>query len=61
MTALLIGLLIVQTLLFALAVALPVDEVPRGGRDLPLREDVTFWLRIGVGFVLPLLFGWMAW
>lgn len=60
-TALLIGLLIIQILLFALAVALPIDEAPLGGRDLPLREDVTFWLRIAVGFVLPLLFGWMAW
>ena len=32
-----------------------------GGRDIPLRDDVTFWLRILVGLVMPLVFGWMAW
>ena len=60
-TGLLLGLLLVQTLLFALAVVLPVDEQPRGGRDIPLADDVTFWLRILVGLVMPLVFGWMAW
>jgi len=49
-----------QVIVFVLAVALPVDETPLGGRDRDLEDDVTFWLRIVVGFVLPLGMGWMA-
>lgn len=60
-TALLIAFVVLQVLLFALAVALPVDEDPVGGRDIALTDDVTFWLRIVVGLAMPLLFGWMAW
>ena len=60
-TGLLLALILLQALLFGLAVALPVDEQPLGGRDIPLRDDVTFWLRILVGLVMPLVFGWMAW
>ena len=60
-TFLLITVVLVQLLLFGLAVALPVNEEPRGGRDIPLADDATFWLRIVVGLALPLLFGWMAW
>ena len=51
---------IVQAVLFGVALAVSVDE-PVGGRDLSLTSDPTFWLRIVVGFVLPLVFGWMAW
>lgn len=53
--------LAVQGLLLALAVSLPVDESPEGGRDIALADDVTFWLRILVGIGLPLAMGWMAW
>ena len=53
-------MVVVQAVLFAVAVAVPVDD-PVGGRDQPLSGDPTFWLRIVVGFVLPLIFGWMAW
>jgi hypothetical protein len=58
---LLLIVLLVQVGLFGLAVALPVDEVPQGGRDIELADDVTFWLRILVGLAMPLVFGWMAW
>ncbi len=50
----------VQVVLFAIALAVPVDETPIGGRDRPLAEDVTFWLRIVVGLAMPLVFGAMA-
>ena len=51
---------IVQALLFGVALAVSIDE-PVGGRDQSLTGDPTFWLRIVVGFGLPLVFGWMAW
>ena len=53
-------IVVVQIILFGIALAVPV-ETPIGGRDRPLADDVTFWLRIVVGFALPLIFGWMAW
>ena len=53
-------IVVVQLILFGIALAVPV-ETPIGGRDRPLADDVTFWLRIVVGFALPLIFGWMAW
>ena len=53
-------IVVVQVILFGIALAVPV-ETPLGGRDRPLADDVTFWLRIVVGFALPLIFGWMAW
>lgn len=58
-TAFLIVVLL-QALLFAVALVISVDE-PLGGRDQSLSGDPTFWLRMVVGFALPLLFGWMAW
>lgn len=58
-TAFLIVVLL-QALLFAVALVVSVDE-PLGGRDRSLSGDPTFWLRMVVGFALPLLFGWMAW
>ena len=51
---------LIQAILFGVAIAVSVDD-PVGGRDQSLTGDPTFWLRIVVGFVLPLLFGWMAW
>lgn len=59
-TLLLIVVLAVQVVLFAVAVIVPVNETPVGGRDLPLADDPTFWLRIVVGLVMPLIFGAMA-
>ncbi|MCZ6545305.1 MAG: hypothetical protein O6913_06335 [Chloroflexi bacterium] len=50
----------IQIVLLVVALVVPVDETPIGGRDIPLQEDVTFWLRIVVGLVLPLIFGAMA-
>ena len=50
----------VQAVLFGVALFVTVDN-PVGGRDLALTSDPTFWLRIVVGFALPLIFGWMAW
>ena len=58
-TAFLIVVLI-QALLFGIALVVSVVE-PVGGRDQSLSGDPTFWLRIVVGFILPLVFGWMAW
>lgn len=58
-TAFLIVVLI-QALLFGIALVVSVVD-PVGGRDRPLSGDPTFWLRIVVGFILPLVFGWMAW
>jgi len=60
-TLLFLGVVVVQSVLFVLAVVLPVNEDPRGGRDVELADDATFWLRILVGLGMPLLFGWMAW
>ena len=51
---------IIQAILFGVALAVSVND-PVGGRDQSLTSDPTFWLRIVVGFVLPLVFGWMAW
>ena len=51
---------IIQAILFGVALAVSIDD-PIGGRDQSLTSDPTFWLRIVVGFVLPLVFGWMAW
>ncbi len=50
----------VQVVLLAIALVVPVDETPIGGRDRPLAQDVTFWLRIVVGLAMPLIFGTMA-
>ncbi len=60
-TFLFLVVVLVQFLLFGLAVTRPVDETPQGGRDIELIDDVTFWLRILVGLAMPLVFGWMAW
>jgi len=49
-----------QVVLLGVALAVPVDDTPIGGRDRPLADDVTFWLRIVVGLALPLIFGVMA-
>ena len=51
---------LLQLALFGIALGVAV-ETPLGGRDRALTADVTFWLRIAVGFALPLVFGWMAW
>ena len=53
--------LLLQAILLGLALALPIDEDPKGGRDRALADDVTFWLRIVVGLIMPAAFGWMAW
>lgn len=58
-TAFLIVVL-VQALLFGVALAVSIED-PVGGRDQSLTGDPTFWLRIVIGFILPLVFGWMAW
>ncbi len=60
-TFLLLAVVLAQIVVFGLAVALPVDETPQGGRDRALADDATFWLRIVVGLALPLVMGWMAW
>lgn len=59
-TVVLLIVVAVQVVLLAIALAVPVDETPIGGRDRPLAEDVTFWLRIAVGLAMPLIFGAMA-
>ena len=59
-TVVLLIVVAVQVVLLAIALAVPVDETPIGGRDRPLSEDVTFWLRIAVGLAMPLIFGAMA-
>ncbi len=51
---------VIQAILFGVALAVSVDE-PVGGRDQSLSSDPTFWLRIVIGFGLTLVFGWMAW
>ena len=51
---------LIQAVLFGVALVVSVSE-PVGGRDQSLASDPTFWLRIVVGFALPLAFGWMAW
>ncbi len=60
-TTVLLVLLGVQVALFGLALALPVDATPRGGRDQAVgASSVAFWLRVVVGLVLPIVFAWMA-
>lgn len=59
-TAAFLIVVLIQAVIFAAAVAVSVDD-PVGGRDQSLASDPTFWLRIVIGFVLPLVFGWMAW
>ena len=59
-TAAFLIVVVVQAILFGVALLVAVDD-PVGGRDLALTSDPTFWLRIVVGFALPLVFGWMAW
>ena len=60
LTGAFLTVVIVQLILFGVALVVAV-ETPIGGRDRALFGDVTFWLRIVVGFALPLIFGWMAW
>ena len=60
LTAAFLLIVLIQLALFGIALAVAV-ETPIGGRDRALADDVTFWLRIVVGFALPLIFGWMAW
>lgn len=60
-TVALMVVIIVQAVLLGLALALPVDETPEGGRDIDLADDVTFWLRILIGIVMALVLSWMAW
>ncbi len=55
-----LAVVVIQLALFGIALGVSV-ETPIGGRDRALMEDATFWLRIAVGFALPLGFGWMAW
>ena len=60
-TFLLLVLLTIQVFLLVLAVAVPVDERPAGGRDVAIEANRAFWLRVGVGLAFPLVVGWMAW
>ena len=60
LTGAFLAVVILQLILFGVALVVAV-ETPIGGRDRALFGDVTFWLRIVVGFALPLTFGWMAW
>lgn len=60
-TFFLLVLLAIQVALLVLAVVVPVDERPTGGRDIAIEANRAFWLRVGVGLAFPLVLAWMAW
>jgi hypothetical protein len=57
----LLVLLSIQVVLLVLALVLPIDERPMGGRDVAIEANRAFWLRVGVGLAFPLVLVWMAW
>ena len=54
-------LIALQGAVVAWALLAPVHETPVGGRDVALRDNPAFWLRVGVGLVFPVIVGGMAW
>lgn len=63
LTKLLLVVVMVQIVLVAINVALPVRELPVGPdtSEVSLGANLWFWLRIGVGLVFPLALAFMAW
>jgi hypothetical protein len=62
---LILGMLVVlalQIIIVAVNVIVPAREAPLSdaGFDLGLAANPAFWLRVGVGFVFPVLLGFMA-
>ncbi len=52
--------LVVQAVLVAVGTLAPVRGVPLDGAGVGLAENYAYWLRVGVGIVLPLGGVWLA-
>ena len=63
LTLLLLAALVVQSVIVAANIFIPVREIPVGPDtpDVSLGQNLWFWLRIGVGLAFPLALAFMAW
>lgn len=63
MTAVLLGVMIVQALLLVVNAVIPVREAPETTALLAgsLASNPAFWLRVGIGLLFPLALSFMAW
>lgn len=60
LTLALLAILLAQTLLFFINLAIPVQLTPSSDAG-PLAQNPAFWLRIGVGLLFPIALALMAW
>ena len=63
MSLLVLGALLVQALFVLLGAVLPARDAPLGDAafGVALGQNPAFWLRVGVGLLLPLLVATLAW
>jgi hypothetical protein len=63
LTLVLLAVLVAQTLLVVLNIALPARYVPSVAEnpEIGLAQNPVFWLRLGVGLIFPLALAFMAW
>jgi hypothetical protein len=63
MSLLLLGALVAQLVLVAVALVAPVREVPftDSAFGVELGANPAFWLRVGVGLLFPAFLAWLAW
>lgn len=60
-TLALVIIIALQGGLLLLNLLLPVRVTPDAALDLPMRENIFFWLRVGGGLAFPWLLALMAW
>ena len=60
-TAFLLLALVIQVILLAPALALPVRQEPANALDMPIGQNPFFWMRVGGGLLFPMALAYMAW
>jgi len=60
-TAFLLLALVIQVILLAPALALPVRQEPANALDVSIGQNPFFWMRVGGGLLFPMALAYMAW
>ena len=60
-TAFLLLALVIQVILLAPALALPVRQEPANALDMSIGQNPFFWMRVGGGLLFPMALAYMAW
>jgi len=60
-TAFLLLALVIQVILLAPALALPVRQEPANALGMSIGQNPFFWMRVGGGLLFPMALAYMAW